>query len=47
VALGVERLLGLAGGEPAAPGLYLAEVLIDPAYFVRRMQEFGARSTDR
>jgi hypothetical protein len=47
VALGVERLLGLAGGEPVAPGLYLPEVLIDPAYFVRRMQEFGARSTDR
>lgn len=47
VALGVERLVGLAGGEPVAPGLYLPEVLIDPAYFVRRMEEFGARSETR
>ena len=47
VALGLERLLGLAGGPPAAPGLYLPEVLIDPAYFVRRMAEFGARFETR
>lgn len=43
VALGIERLLGLAGGAPAAPGLYLPNVLIDPAYMVQRMEEFGAR----
>lgn len=47
VALGVERLLGLAGGEPVAPGLYLPEVLIDPAYFVERMQAFGTRFESR
>ncbi|WP_426131237.1 NAD(P)-dependent oxidoreductase [Pararhizobium sp. PWRC1-1] len=41
VALAVERLLGLAGGDAPKAGLYLPEVLIDPAYFVRRMKEFG------
>jgi hypothetical protein len=43
VAVAVERLLGLAGGAPVAPGLYLPEVLIDPGYMVGRMQEFGMR----
>lgn len=43
VALAVERLLGLAGGDPPIAGLYLPEVIIEPAYFVERMQEFGAR----
>lgn len=43
VAVAVERLLGLAGGPPVAPGLYLPHVLIDPAYMVRRLEEFGAR----
>ncbi|PCF93903.1 saccharopine dehydrogenase [Vreelandella nigrificans] len=43
VALGVERLLGLAGGSPVAPGLYLPEVIIEPDYFVERLLEFGAR----
>jgi len=47
VALAVERMLGLAGGEPPPPGLYLPEVLIDPAYYVRRMQEFGATFQSR
>ncbi|QCI67465.1 NAD(P)-dependent oxidoreductase [Phreatobacter stygius] len=42
VALGVERLLGLAGGAPVEPGLYLPEVLIEPDYFLRRLTEFGA-----
>jgi len=48
IVLGVERLLGLAGGGPVPAGLYLPEVLIDPAYFVARLREFGAeiRSTD-
>lgn len=41
VALAIERLLGLAGGPPARAGLYLPEVLIDPAYVVRRLEEFG------
>lgn len=43
VAVAVERLLGLAGGPPVAPGLYLPHVLLDPAYFVRRLEEFGTR----
>jgi hypothetical protein len=43
VAVAVERLLGLAGGAPVAPGLYLPEILIDPAYMVRRLQEFGTQ----
>ncbi|WP_010629804.1 hypothetical protein [Halomonas sp. KM-1] len=46
VALGVERLLGLDGATPVAPGLYLPNSLLDPAYFVQRMQEFGARFHD-
>lgn len=47
VALGIERLLGLVGGAPVAPGLYLPERLIDPAYFVRQMEAFGARFATR
>jgi hypothetical protein len=43
VAVGVERLLGLAGGPPVAPGLYLPSVLIDPAYMVQRLEEYGTR----
>jgi hypothetical protein len=43
VAIAVERLLGLAGGPPVAPGLYLPHILIDPAYFLRRLEEFGTR----
>jgi hypothetical protein len=45
VALGLERLLGLAGGAPVQPGLYLPEVLIAPSYAVHRMEEYGARIT--
>lgn len=41
VTLAVERLLGLAGGSPVAPGLYLPEVLIEPAYALQRMREIG------
>ena len=47
IALAVERMLGLEGGDASAPGLYLPEVLIDPAYYVRRMKEFGASFTER
>jgi hypothetical protein len=43
VALGLERLLGLAGGGPVQPGLYLPEVLIAPSYALHRMEESGAR----
>ncbi|MGN8024069.1 NAD(P)-dependent oxidoreductase [Phyllobacterium sp. 22229] len=48
VALAVERLLGLAGGEKVAPGLYFPDGLMEPDYVVARMQEFGAvlRRTD-
>jgi hypothetical protein len=41
VTLAIERLLGLAGGAAVAPGLYLPEVLIDPAYMVQRLEEIG------
>lgn len=41
VALGIERLLGLSGGEPVKPGLYLPDLLMDPEYVIRRMKEFG------
>ncbi|MCP3136150.1 Rossmann-fold NAD(P)-binding domain-containing protein [Pyxidicoccus xibeiensis] len=43
VAFAVERLLGLAGGPPVKPGLYHPERLLDPAYVVARLQEFGTR----
>ena len=45
VAVAVERLLGLAGGPVQAPGLYLPEVLVDPAHMVRRLEAFGVRVT--
>jgi hypothetical protein len=41
VAIAVERLLGLAGGSKVEPGLYFPDSLIEPAYAVRRLQEFG------
>ncbi|QWP77370.1 hypothetical protein J5226_02895 [Lysobacter sp. K5869] len=47
IALGVERLLGLDGAAAPAPGLYTPDLLIDPAYFLRRMQEFGTRVNSR
>jgi hypothetical protein len=47
VALGVERLLGLACGDAPKAGLYLPEVLIDPAYYVGRMKEFGTSFEDK
>jgi hypothetical protein len=43
VALSIERLLGLEGGAPAAPGLCFPESLIDVDYAVNRFQEFGMR----
>lgn len=41
VAVGVERLLGLVGGAPVAPGLYQPNGLIEPEYLLRRLQESG------
>lgn len=43
VAVAVERLLGLAGAPPVAPGLYMPHVLLDPADFVQRLETFGMR----
>lgn len=42
-AVALERLLGRAGGAPVPPGLYLPEVLIDPAYMVAKLEAFGAQ----
>ncbi|ONI73735.1 saccharopine dehydrogenase [Kribbella sp. ALI-6-A] len=47
LALGVERLLGLSGGDPVAPGLHTPESLVDPAYAVRRIEELGGTFVDR
>jgi hypothetical protein len=41
-ALATERLLGLTGEPPPAPGLYHPESLLDPARVIQRLQEFGA-----
>ena len=43
VVLSIERLLGLAGGEPVAPGLYFPENLIDPAHAIERLTQFGGQ----
>ncbi|MEP7453215.1 NAD(P)-dependent oxidoreductase [Phyllobacterium sp. SB3] len=43
VVLGIERLLGLSGGEPVAPGLYFPEQIIEPAHAIRRLTEFGGQ----
>ncbi|NUP14194.1 MAG: NAD(P)-dependent oxidoreductase [Polyangiaceae bacterium] len=42
VAVAVERLLGLTGGPPVQPALYLPNLLIDPETMMRRLSEFGA-----
>ena len=44
VAVAIERLLGLTGGAPVGPGLYLPHVLIDPEHMMNRLVEFGTRS---
>ncbi|CAN7143697.1 NAD(P)-dependent oxidoreductase [Bosea sp. LjRoot90] len=46
VALATERALGLAGGEALKAGLYFPDGIIDPAYYVGRMKEFGATFTE-
>jgi hypothetical protein len=43
VALGVERLLGLAGGAPVEPGLYFPESLIAPEYAMARLEKLGGQ----
>lgn len=40
VALGVQRLLGLRG-DPAAPGIYTPEGLIEPAHAVAQLRKLG------
>lgn len=47
VALATERALGLAGGEALKPGLYFPDGIIDSAYYVARMKEFGAAFAER
>lgn len=46
VALATERALGLAGGEKLQPGLYFPDSIIEPAYYIARMKEFGAVFTE-
>jgi hypothetical protein len=43
VAITIERLLGLDGSVPVAPGLYFPEVLVDPEHAIRRFEESGLR----
>ncbi|NUO77651.1 MAG: NAD(P)-dependent oxidoreductase [Lysobacter sp.] len=45
IALGIERLLGLAGGDAVAPGLYFPDSLIAPDYYLQRLHEAGVRTT--
>lgn len=42
VSVAIERMIGLVGDGPAAPGLHMPNTLIDPAYMVERLQQFGA-----
>lgn len=46
VALATERALGLSGGAALKPGLYFPDSIIEPAYYVGRMKEFGAVLTE-
>lgn len=46
VALATERALGLSGGEALKPGLYFPDGIIEPAYYIARMEEFGAVFTE-
>jgi hypothetical protein len=41
----LERLMGLAGGAPLPPGLYMAEDVASPAYWVERMKAAGVAFT--
>ena len=46
VTLGLERLLGLAGEPPLAPGLYVPESVIDPAYAVKHVLKLGGKLSE-
>lgn len=43
VSAALERLLGLAGHTPAAPGLYFPHTLIEPTHMLERLQQFGTQ----
>jgi len=43
VATAVEALVGLSGSEPARPGLYTPDRLIQPAAFLARLTRFGVQ----
>lgn len=43
VAVAVERLAGLDGKAPPAPGLYFPELLIVPEHMIARLMQFGMR----
>lgn len=43
VAVGIEQLLGLTGGEPVAPGLHLPSTILEPTYLISRLEETGTR----
>ena len=46
IALGVERLLGLAGGAAPAPGVYTPDLLLDPAQWLQRYRQFGGHERE-
>lgn len=37
----MERVVGLTGEPPPAPGLYTPEVLVEPAHLIQKLQELG------
>jgi hypothetical protein len=43
VVVALERLLGLTGGDPVPPGLYMPHVIIEPELMVRRLTQFGTQ----
>ncbi|MCE8022924.1 NAD(P)-dependent oxidoreductase [Billgrantia aerodenitrificans] len=43
LALAIERLLGLDGGKPVAPGLHHPETILDPESVMNRLKEWGVR----
>ncbi len=43
IAVALERLAGLDGKDPPAPGLYFPDQLIAPEHLIARLKEFGMR----
>jgi saccharopine dehydrogenase-like NADP-dependent oxidoreductase len=43
IAVALERLAGLDGKDPPAPGLYFLDQLIAPEHLIARLKEFGMR----